>query len=95
MREEEDGLSFADFGGSERLYPNPTLESDGGEPRDSLESMARREGLAGELRSLSAPPEAAREPPTLRFEIARRATPARAGRVQFGDGIQPERRSAA
>ena len=56
MREEEDDLSFADFGGSERLYPNPTLESDSGEPRDSLESMARREGF---------------EPPTLRFEVSR------------------------
>ena len=46
-------LSFADFGGSKRLYPAPTLESDISETGNYANSMARREGL---------------EPPTLRFE---------------------------
>ncbi len=53
MREEEDDLSFADFGGSERLYPAPDQKSVSAESPNSLERLARREGL---------------EPPTLRFE---------------------------
>jgi hypothetical protein len=46
-------LSFAEFDGSERLYPALTPESDISETGNYLKSMARREGL---------------EPPTLRFE---------------------------
>ena len=53
MREEETDLSFAEFGGSERLYPAPTESGELGDTRKFAESMARREGL---------------EPPTLRFE---------------------------
>ena len=50
MREEEDDLSFADFSGSERLYPAPASESDNDEARNVPESMARREGLLVPLR---------------------------------------------
>ena len=53
MREEETDLSFAEFGGSERLYPAPGREGNYAETRNPPISMARREGL---------------EPPTLRFE---------------------------
>jgi integrase len=53
MREEETDLSFAEFDGSERLYPAPTPERDISETGNYANSMARREGL---------------EPPTLRFE---------------------------
>ncbi len=53
MREEETDLSFAEFGGSKRLYPAPTLERDISETGNYAKSMARREGF---------------EPPTLRFE---------------------------
>ncbi len=53
MRDEEHDLSFAEFGGSKRLYPAPTPESDNGESPDPAESMARREGFARSLRSLS------------------------------------------
>jgi hypothetical protein len=53
MREEETDLSFAEFGGSERLYPAPTPDRDISETGKYAKSMARREGL---------------EPPTLRFE---------------------------
>ncbi len=53
MREEETDLSFAEFGGSKRLYPAPTKSGESAEARNLAESMARREGL---------------EPPTLRFE---------------------------
>ncbi len=38
-------LSFAEFGGSERLYPAPTRDGDIEIPRNYPESMARREGL--------------------------------------------------
>ncbi len=51
--EEEADLSFADFGGSYRLYPAPTPEGVTRDPRNVGERLARREGL---------------EPPTLRFE---------------------------
>jgi hypothetical protein len=53
MREEETDLSFAEFGGSERLYTAPTPECDPDETPKVAERLARREGL---------------EPPTLRFE---------------------------
>jgi hypothetical protein len=53
MREEETDLSFAEFGGSKRLYPAPTPGRDISETGNYANSMARREGL---------------EPPTLRFE---------------------------
>ena len=53
MREEETDLSFADFGGSERLYPAPPSERDGQKTPNPADLLARREGL---------------EPPTLRFE---------------------------
>ena len=45
-------LSFAEFGGSERLYPAPTPESDISETGNYAKSMARREGFDGSLRSL-------------------------------------------
>jgi hypothetical protein len=57
MRDEEDDLSFADFGGPERFYPAPAPDSDSTELHNYAESMARREGL---------------EPPTLRFEVSRK-----------------------
>ncbi len=44
MREEENDLSFADFGGSERLYLAPTLDGDDQEPPSYLGTLARREG---------------------------------------------------
>ena len=53
MREEETDLSFADFGGSKRLYPAPSEIGDDQESPNPLIQMARREGF---------------EPPTLRFE---------------------------
>ncbi len=69
MPEDETDLSSSDFDTPQRPYTASVDEDPSAEPRNYLESMARREGLAGELRSLSAlPPEAAREPPTLKFE---------------------------
>ncbi len=53
MREEKTDLSFAEFGDSDRLCPDPTLERDSAEARSVANSLARRERL---------------EPPTLRFE---------------------------
>ncbi len=53
MREEESDLSFAEFGDSKRLYTAPALDGDRDNIANSLEELARREGL---------------EPPTLRFE---------------------------
>jgi hypothetical protein len=50
MREEETDLSFAEFGGSERLYPAPTPERDISETGNYAKSMARREGFASSLR---------------------------------------------
>ncbi len=54
---EETDLSFAEFGGSEMLYPAPTPERDISETGNYVKSMARREGF---------------EPPTLRFEVSRK-----------------------
>ena len=45
MREEETDLSFADFGGSKRLYPAPTSDAEESESDNPLIPMARREGL--------------------------------------------------
>ena len=53
MRDEESDLSFAEFGGSKRLYPAPSRSGDDQESPNPLIQMARREGF---------------EPPTLRFE---------------------------
>ena len=53
MRDEESDLSFAEFGGTKRLYPALGISGDESESPNYSESMARREGL---------------EPPTLRFE---------------------------
>ena len=53
MRDEESDLSFAEFGGSKRLYPALGNYGDEEESSNPLIPMARREGL---------------EPPTLRFE---------------------------
>jgi integrase len=53
MREEETDLSFAEFGGSKRLYPAPASEAEELESDNPVIPMARREGF---------------EPPTLRFE---------------------------
>jgi hypothetical protein len=52
MPEEETDLSFAEFDGSKRLYPAPTLERDISETGNYAKSMARREGFDGSLRSL-------------------------------------------
>jgi hypothetical protein len=66
MPEDETDLSFADFHAPKRPYTAPIDKEPSTEPRNYLERMARREGLAGERSSPSAsPPEAAREPPTL------------------------------
>ena len=53
MCEEETDLSFADFGGSKRLYPALASEAEESESDNPLVPVARREGF---------------EPPTLRFE---------------------------
>ena len=53
MREEETDLSFAEFGGPGRPYTAPRSDENLSDSRNSLETLARREGL---------------EPPTLRFE---------------------------
>ena len=53
MKEEERDLSFAEFGGSKRLYPAPGEAGHAPKSAKSLNLMARREGF---------------EPPTLRFE---------------------------
>jgi hypothetical protein len=76
MREEEADLSFADFGGSKRLYPAPTPERDISETGNYAKSMARREGFADSLRSLveSASAETLTEVRDLRMQepLARR-----------------------
>jgi len=53
MRDEERGLSFAEFGGPGRPYAALLADHDQAEARKHAETLARREGL---------------EPPTLRFE---------------------------
>jgi len=53
MRDEESDLSFAEFGGSKRLYPAPGIFGDDSQSSNPLKRLARREGF---------------EPPTLRFE---------------------------
>ena len=53
MPEDEADVSFADFDAPKRPYTAPVDEDVSDEPRNYLETMARREGL---------------EPPTLRFE---------------------------
>ena len=53
MRDEESDLSFAEFGGSKRLYPAPKLYAAEEDSSNPLKVLARREGF---------------EPPTLRFE---------------------------
>ena len=50
MHEEETDLSFAEFDGSERLYPAPTPERDISETGNYAKSLARREGFASSLR---------------------------------------------
>jgi hypothetical protein len=45
MREEESDLSFAEFGGSKRLYPAPASDAGESESDNPLIPMARREGL--------------------------------------------------
>ena len=52
MREEENDLSFGEFGsGSKRLYPAPGSESATDESRSYADYMARREGFASERSS--------------------------------------------
>ncbi len=53
MRDEESDLSFAEFGGSKRLYPALEISGDNSDSSNPLKRLARREGF---------------EPPTLRFE---------------------------
>ena len=68
MREEETDLPFAEFDGSERLYPAPTPERDNPETGNYAKSMARREGFEPpwSLRSHSSLANRSRLP--LRFE---------------------------
>ena len=58
MKEEERDLSFAEFGGSKRLYPAPGEGGHAPKSAKSLNLLARREGF---------------EPPTLRFDAWRRS----------------------
>jgi len=53
MREEEAGLSFAEFGGTRRPCTAPADENENCEASNPLKVVVRREGF---------------EPPTLRFE---------------------------
>ena len=57
MPYEDPDLSFAQFGGSKRLYPAPGISGNDSESSNSLKNMARREGF---------------ELPTLRFEERRK-----------------------
>ena len=68
MRDEESDLSFAEFGGSKRLYPAPTQDVETENSRNYLKTLARREGFASERSSRWQPSEAWPQPPTLRFE---------------------------
>ena len=43
MRDEESDLSFAEFGGSKRLYPAPGIFGDDSESSNPLKRLARRE----------------------------------------------------
>ena len=54
MRDEESDLSFAEFGGSKRLYPALGISGDESELSNPLKRLARREGSAGEPSSPSA-----------------------------------------
>ncbi len=45
LPEEELDLSFADFGGSERLYPAPAFSDDTSESRNYLKPLAPPAGL--------------------------------------------------
>ena len=45
MREEEPDLSFAEFGGSERLYPAPGGEAEDAELRNPATLLVGRQGL--------------------------------------------------
>ena len=45
MRDEESDLSFAEFGGTERLYPALGISGDESDSSNPLKTMARREGL--------------------------------------------------
>ncbi len=51
MREEDTDLSFANFGGSKRLYPAPGKIGDDQESPNPLIPLARREGFDASLRS--------------------------------------------
>ena len=52
MRDEESDLSFAEFGGSKRLYPAPGIFGDDSQSSNPLKRLARREGSAREQSSL-------------------------------------------
>ena len=45
MREDESGLTFADFAGSERLYPAPGDQPESAEIRNPANSLVGRQGL--------------------------------------------------
>lgn len=45
IREEEPGLSFADFGGSERLYTSPSVTADFGQVANPPERLVGPRGL--------------------------------------------------
>ena len=51
MPEEESDVSFANFGGSKRLYPAPSEIGDDQESPNPLIRVARREGFDASLRS--------------------------------------------
>ena len=52
MRDEESDLSFAEFGGSKRLYPALEISGDNSDSSNPLKRLARREGSAREQSSL-------------------------------------------
>ena len=54
MPEDETDLSFADFDAPKRPYTAPVDDEPSTEPRNYLEELARREGLAGERSAPSA-----------------------------------------
>ena len=72
MRDEESDLSFAEFGGSKRIYR--ALENTGGEEESSnpLIPMARREGLEPPWSLRSHSPLVHRSRLPLRFEDRRK-----------------------
>ena len=70
MPEEESDVSFANFGGSKRLYPAPSEIGDDQDSPNPLIPMARREGFAREQSSLCEPTSAQSESTRLGHKMA-------------------------